>query len=154
MDKKRINASEMEGLKHLVAIETMAEHIGAIEGRIKQIPRGALRLGQLKSIVKSLKKDIYDTLPDNQRQNVMINFSGLGYSFGVRRPGGIGVKKNDYGLWVSSDFLNACEAAVKEHCAVCSLDTQQQRSFPYAKIRDEMPGNKDENARGCGYFGL
>lgn len=153
-DKVRVTPSEMDGLKHLVALEEMAAHIGALEQRLKGIPRGMLRLGQIRAATKSLKRDVYATIPDKQRQNIEINFAGMGYTFGVRRPDGIGMDKTQYGLWVNDKFLQVCEDAIREHCTMCSLDVQHQRSCPYAEVRDEMPGPKDRNARGCGYFGL
>ena len=153
-EKVRISASEMEGLKHLVALEEMTAHTSSLEMRLKGIPRGKLRLGQLRAAARSLINDIYATIPDRQRDNIMINFAGMGYTFGVRRPAGMSIPRGEYGLWVSDKFLAVCESAIREHCAVCNLDNQQQRSCPYAEIRDEMPGKKDLNARGCGYFGL
>ena len=154
-EKQRLTHDEYDAfisLKGAQAVLRSATVLPVLKDRLKGITYGprdaALVVRPLDRLVDALQ----DTVPDKQSDTLERNLNQTELYVGVRTTRKF--DKSDYGMVLSWDQLNALREAAREKCVMCSRDTQAQRSCPLAKLLDALPGERNENARGCGYYGI
>lgn len=152
MEKKRLTASERQGLMHMfTAVQAMSE-LGPLQRRIASI-HGCKRMvnGSL-GMLRKAATEVMNSMPLEQVKSVRRNLPGLRYTIAIADVNG--KRMNDDGLWLSFDALDAMAYALKDHCLTCTKGIEEQRKCPLSKALDELPCvNADMDARGCPYFG-
>lgn len=151
-ERSRLTAAENDSLKRLmVAAEIMSEEHD-LDKRLATIPRGKLLWGQARAATVRLLELICNTIPTSQLLNVQKNLDNISYQIGIKRPGKPHL--DDYGMWVSWNWISTVGKAAADSCLTCTYDIQTARSCPLAKALDEIPNLKTDAATGCGYMGL
>ena len=154
MEQKRLTHDEydaMVALKSAQAVFKKSRVWDDLQERLRGTRYGARDKGLVLSALNRLLESLYDTIPEKQLDNLFHNLSVSGLYVGVRVTD---KSMSDYGQVLSFNQINALHSAAKEKCLLCTLNPQEQRQCPLAKIFDELPGKKDEHSRGCGYFGF
>ena len=151
-ERSRLTAAENDTLKRLMVATQILSEEKDLERRLSTIPRGKLLWGQARAATIKLLELVCETMPTEQLANTKKNLDLVTYQIGVKRPGK--PHMDDYGMWVSWNWVQTVGKAAGEKCLTCSFDKQQARSCPLAKALDEIPNCKHENAAGCGYMGL
>jgi hypothetical protein len=155
-DRKRISADEYEAilaLESAYAVLESAKVRPVLADRLKGVKYGMRDMGTVVGALGRIMKGMYDTVPYEQLKHLSNNVKHSAIRVGVfinARSKTTG----DTGMLLSWDQINVLNEAAREKCLVCSLDPQQQKSCPLAKIYDQMPGDKDKYDKGCGYSGL
>lgn len=151
--RKRMNGDEYEALLHLTAAaDILQKQRGKIAARVKMIPGGPRDYGLLASRIQVLYGELLKTVPLEQLLTFSRNVPGMVYSVGTKRITNSNHSK-EYGIWIDLAALKVISETIREHCMLCEKSIQEQRQCPLAKALDTIPGDKDESARGCGYFG-
>lgn len=150
MERKRLNATENNGLISLCAAFNAIGDAEVLENRLKQLPRGWQMLKSIDGMIAKLITMIAESMPNEQLLSFYRNRKTLTYYVAVKSPAGRPYD-ND-GRWLSYDALDIlCEAA-QEKCALCTRNPQEQRQCKLAKALDELPLRKaDEKHHGCRY---
>ena len=155
MDQKRLTHDEFNayiGLKGVQAVLRSDTVRPALQERLRGIKYGPRDMGLAAGALDRVLDALYETVPDKQRKTLDNNLEMSELYVGVRTTRRF--DKKDYGMVLSWNQLEALCSAAREKCLLCTLDPQSQRRCPLAKLLDELPGEKNENARGCGYFGF
>ena len=151
MERKRLNATENNGLLSLCAAFNAIGDAEVLEKRLKELPRGWQMLKSVDGQIKKLITMIAESMPEEQLMAFYRNRKTLTYYVAVKSPAGRPYD-ND-GRWISYDSLDTVLEAAQSYCLTCSKDTQEQRKCKLAKALDELPLRKaDEKAHGCRYF--
>lgn len=152
MEKKRLTASERQGLMHMfTAVQAMAE-LDPLRRRIDSIPGCKRMVNGSLGMLRKAATEVMNTMPAEQVMSIKRNLPGLRYTISVQNVNGKNMA-ND-GLWLSFDALDALAFAVKDHCLTCTKNIEEQRKCKLSKALDELPCiNADHEARGCAYFG-
>ena len=148
----RLTADEFASLKRLMIALQIFKNEHDLDKRLAKIPRGKLLWGQARAAADKLVDMITETIPTVQLATLQKNLNEVKYQIGIPRPNA--PHKDNFGIWVSQNWLSVVGEAAKEKCLTCECDVQQSRSCPLARALDEIPNLKDDNSRGCGYMGL
>lgn len=150
---KRINQDEFDALKALECVVSLLESKKVrpvLAERLKSVKYGARDLGAAASATRRVMNNIYKTVPEVQRRHLSNNLRSTELRVGVWLKSGRNT--SDHGMIISWDDIMVLLDAAFEKCVVCDLNPQEQRKCPLAKVLDAMPGKKNENSKGCGYF--
>lgn len=151
--RKRMNGDEYEALLHLTAATSILQKQRVkLAARVKLIPGGPRDYGLLASRMSTLYGELLKTVPVEQLLTFSRNVPHMVYSVGTKRITHADREK-EYGIWIDLAALKAISGVLRDHCMLCAKDTQEQRQCPLAKALDTIPGDKDDTAPGCGYFG-
>lgn len=154
-DRKRISHDEYDALIALEAVHAVLESPKTwpvLAERLKGVKYGARDKGMLTSALGRVLKEMYNTVPYEQLAHLSRNIKLAGVNVGVHIKGRS--KESEYGMLLSWEQIDALMDATREKCLVCTLDPQEQRKCPLAKVLDEFPSNKNEHGKGCGYYVL
>ena len=154
-DKKRLSHDEYDALMYLKTVQAVlhSDKVRPVLGeRLKGIKYGPRDIGHAVRNLDRLADALYDTVPREQTRTLDHNMAMSLIYIGVRTTRR--VDRTDYGMVLSWEQLRILSDAAREKCVMCTLDAQEQRRCPLAKLLDELPGEKNENARGCGYYGI
>lgn len=150
---ERLRGNESEALKRLqVAVEILDGTRPQLWDRLKGMQNGRRDMGNAVASLDRVFTGLLHTVPTEQLLTIRRNLASIGYTIGVRRPGGVENEK-DFGMWLSWETINALLDASRERCIVCSLVVDEQRKCPLGKALDTLPADKDTTARGCGWYG-
>jgi len=150
--RKRMTGNERESfLRLMTAADILHKERDALAGRMKMIPNGSRDYGLIAAKTQKLFEALLTTIPLEQLLTFQRNLPYTVYSVGTKNVGG--KHDSEFGMWISFDALNAIIDSLHDHCMLCTLDIQDQRKCPLAKAFDTLPVSKDEDSRGCGYFG-
>ena len=150
MERKRLNATENNGLMSLCAAFNAIGDAEVLENRLKQLPRGWQMIKSIDGMIAKLITMIAESMPNEQLLSFYRNRKTLTYYVAVKSPAGR--QYDNDGRWLSYDALDIlCEAA-QEKCVLCTRNPQEQRQCKLAKALDELPLRKaDEKHHGCRY---
>lgn len=154
-EKQRLTHDEYDAfvsLKGAQAVLRSPTVLPRLKDRLKGIKYGSRDAALVVRTLDRLVDALQDTVPDKQSDTLERNLAQSELYVGVRTTRKF--DKSDYGMVLSWDQLNALREAAREKCVMCTLDTQEQRKCPLAKLLDALPGERNENARGCGYYGI
>lgn len=152
MEKKRMSASERQGLMNLfTAVQALAD-CTQLDRRIGEIPGAKRMVNGARGMLRKATTEVMGTMPLEQVRSIKRNLPGLRFTISIADVNG--KRMNDDGLWLSFDALDALAYGVKDHCLMCTKDIEEQRKCPLSKALDELPCVRaDMEARGCPYFG-
>lgn len=156
-ERKRINYAEYDALIALEAVHAALmspKTFPALQDRLRGFKYGARDAGAIKSALRRLLNGLYAGVPYEQLSTLSHNIKMSAMHIGVQIKGRRDTDQNNYGMILSWEQLDELGRAAMEKCITCSLDTQQQRQCPLAKVLDQLPAHKDDSAKGCGYFGF
>lgn len=154
-DRKRISHEEYDAFIALEAVHAVLESPKTwpiLAERLKGVKYGARDASMLTKALGRVVSGLYNTVPYEQLAHLSRNIKCAGVHVGVHIKGR--TQEKEYGMCLSWEQIGILMGATKEKCLVCTLDPQEQRKCPLAKILDEFPGNKHEHGKGCGYYGL
>lgn len=153
MERRRIRGSEAESFKQLhVASDILDGLRRDLNERAGMVKWGRRDLAAASTLLNKVFEAMLETVPLSQLETMSRNLKSACFWTGTRRPGER-ENKTDFGMWVSWDTINGLIEASRDRCLTCALNPQEQRKCPLAKALDELPVEKDETARGCGWFG-
>lgn len=155
MDKKRLSHDEYNAFVSLKAVQAVLRSpivLPVLKERLKGIKFGARDAALTVRTLDRLADALQDTVPDKQSDTLDRNLAQTELYTGVRTTRKF--DKTHYGMVLSWNQIDALRTAAREKCVMCTLDAHEQRRCPLAKLLDELPGEKNENARGCGYYGI
>lgn len=154
-DKKRLTHEEYDALIGLEAVHAVLMSKSTwpvLEERVRCIKYGLRDKALLNNVLGRLIKALYMDVPYEQLKSLSNNLKMSELRVGVKTT-----RKHaqtDYGMLLSWEQFNTLGKAAMEKCVTCSLNPQEQRQCPLAKILDELPGEKYKNTNGCGWYGL
>lgn len=149
--RKRFTASEREGVMRLNLLTALAtECQEALRGRMDKVRNMKRDLKMIEAVGKRLVRDVVRTAPPEQLAQLRRNVDMCSYVVGAKRPGQVGERAKDYGVWVSFELLSVLIAYEQDHCMMCDLDRENERRCPLRKALD-MIGSDTEHTHGCGY---
>lgn len=154
-EKQRLTHDEYDALMYVKTVQAVlrSDRVQPVlKDRLKGIKYGPRDMGSAVKVLDRLSDALFDTVPLEQVKTLDNNMNKACIHIGVRSTRKF--DKSDYGMVLSWDQLNALREAAQEKCVMCSRDVQAQRSCPLAKLLDALPGERNENARGCGYYGI
>ena len=154
-DRKRINHDEYDALVALECVHaalTSPKTFPVLEDRLRGVKYGARDAGTIKSALGRLLNGLYAGVPYEQLNTLSHNIKMSAMHIGVHLKGRRDADQQDYGMILSWEQLGELGRAAMEKCVTCSLDPQQQRQCPLARVLDQLPGSKNERSNGCGYF--
>lgn len=152
MEQKRLTASERKGLYHMFAALEGMVNSTSLQRRIDSIPGCKRLVNSAKGMLGKATEQVMESMPLEQVKSVRRQLPGLRYSISIANVSGKEMKQD--GMWLSWEALEALTEGVRDHCLMCTCNTEEQRRCKLAKALDELPCIKaDENARGCRYFG-
>lgn len=155
MEQKRLTHDEYTAfisLKEVQAVLRSPIVLPVLKDRLKGIKYGARDAALTVRTLDRLADALQETVPGKQSDTLDRNLAQTELYVGVRTTRKF--DKTNYGMILSWDQLEALGTAAREKCLMCTLNTQEQRQCPLAKLLDGLPGERNENARGCGYFGI
>lgn len=155
MDKKRLYATEYDGLMQLALIGNMLlRSEERLANRLKGIKRGRFHMACARAQALRTYEAVLDTVPTDQLRQLKRNLDGSSWYVGVKRPGE--TREREYGVWISIEALKVIEEALHEHCLVCPIDIEEQRKCALRRVLDnELTNNAQERAGGaCPYMGV
>lgn len=154
-DRKRISRDEYDALTSLEAVHAVLESKKVqpvLAERFKSVRYAARDYAMLTSALGRLLRNVYNTVPYEQLKNLSHNIKLTAVHVGVHIKGR--TQDSEYGMCLSWNQISELMKAASETCLVCDLDPQEQRKCPLAKVLNELPGRKNENSTGCGWYGL
>lgn len=155
MEKQRLTHDEYDAfvsLKGAQAVLRSPVVLPRLKDRLKGIKYGSRDAALAARTLDRLVDRMHDTVPDKQAATLDRNLEMSELYVGVRTTRRF--DKTEYGMILSWNQINLLREAAREKCVTCSLDITDQRRCPLKKLLDELPGERDENARGCGYYGI
>lgn len=155
VEKRRLTHDEYDAyvsLKGAQAVLRSPVVLPRLRGRIKGIKYGPRDEALVVRTLDRLLDAMWDTIPDKQADTLDRNLEMSELYVGVRTTRKF--DKSEYGMVLSWNQINLLRDAAREKCLTCSRDITDQRRCPLKKLLDELPGERDENARGCGYYGF
>ena len=150
-ERKRLNASEQEGLFNLFGVLHLLQ-CEQLDRRLAGIKYGKRDLAMLRAKSSSLAAAIVETVPTQQLAQIYKNLDSLCVSVGVKSVGGY--RYSEYGRWISDAALLKIGELCREHCMMCTLNTGQQHKCEFRKAMDELPVDLPEHSTGCPYYTL
>lgn len=154
-ERKRLTHDEYDaliGLETVHAVLKSAKTWPALKDRLSKIKYGARDSAMITNGLGRIVKALYNDVPYEQLKTLSNNLHMSELHVGVKTTNKYSQK--DYGMILSWEQLDELGRAAMEKCITCSLDSQQQRQCPLAKVLDQLPVHKDDSAKGCGYFGF
>jgi hypothetical protein len=152
--RKRMNGDEREALLRIMTVvDIMHKQKEFLASRLDLVPNGARMYGHLETMSLLMFEHLMATIPSEQLQTFRRNLPYMAYTVGTKRVAN-GQRDEEYGMWISFEALKPISEAIHEHCMMCGLNAQEQRSCQLAKALDTLPSDKDDSAPGCGYFGI
>lgn len=135
-ERKPINSVERAQILRLgVAIGMLQE--SAADKRIAMVPYGKRDIAMIRSKAKKLYRDICDTIPLNQLQQIHANIKHATCHVGVvKMPEH--QRRQKYGQFLSNAACEALFIAVEDHCRMCMLNKHEQKKCPVRAALDEM----------------
>lgn len=152
-DRKRLSSDEWDAVLALEAVHSVlisAKTWPVLQKRLKAIKYGARDASMLTNALGRILRALYDDVPYEQLRSLSNNLKMSELHVGIKTAKKSSQK--DYGMVMSWEQLDELARASSEKCLVCDLSPQEQKKCPLAKVLDELPGVKNENSKGCGYF--
>lgn len=153
-DRKRINHDEYDAFIALECACSLLESKKTrpvLAERLKGVQYGSRDMGAASAALRRALKNLYNTVPYEQLKHLSNNVHAAAVRVGVFVNG---AKKNDHGMILTFEQIAELMKAASEKCLICDKDPQEQRKCPLAKVLNELPGEKNENSNGCGWYGL
>ena len=153
-DRKRINAHERDAIMRLFVAEGLLNDATPDE-RLRGIQYGLRDYRAAQSALSRTVERLLDTVPLEQLKQLQRNLKAAGYTIGVKRPGALTHDDKNFGLWIPWRDISELLSAAREKCLTCTLDKQQRRSCPLAKVLDNsVPNDAPDTDDDCRYFGV
>ena len=153
METKRLTNAEREALVRLnIAMVILLDEPENLRVRAGLVPGAKRDLGMLAARIKTLMEKFAQTIPDEQVKTYVNALKMASYTIGVRRPGGEPRDDLNYGLWLPNATINALLDGCKDHCLMCSGDTEARRRCVLRKALDMVPNDVPHDVDDCPYY--
>ena len=154
-NRKRLTHDEWDAVLALEAVHNVLKSKNAwprLEKRLKGVKYGARDSAMATKAIGRILRDLYDDVPYEQLRSLSNNLAMSELHVGIKTTRNH--SQTDYGMILSWEQLNTLGTAALEKCVMCTLSPQEQRKCPLAKILKELPGERNENSNGCGYYSI
>ena len=154
-DRKRISRDEYDALISLEAVHAVLESPKVkpiLAERFKGVKWASRDYGMISKALGRVLAGTYNTVPYEQLNNLSHNIKMTAVHVGVHIKSRS--DESNFGMVLSWNQIAELMKAASEKCLVCDLNPQEQRKCPLKKVLDELPGEKNENTNGCGWYGL
>ena len=157
-ERKRMTAAERDVMMNL----SVADQI--VTNAIRDMPPARMRMirwmkRDLRMIEVKLSKilcAVMDTMPAEQIRTYSNTLRDCSFTTGVKcyaRNSNEGRRKDEYGMYLSFNELEALFKGCRDRCMMCGLDTEGIRRCELRKALDAIPNDApDSDGTDCPYY--